>query len=123
MAELLVATRSGDDSGVADGGSAKTGEGERVGVTTVGRPLHYLQRITTPGKWVNCGRVIAPKPGKKDNSNKTQALAYVWSDKNEPNLYGEWDFKRLRKRRSDGNTTRFGPVETEETSICDSPRA
>ncbi|XP_024460314.1 AIG2-like protein D isoform X3 [Populus trichocarpa] len=28
-----------------------------------------------------------------DNSNKTQALAYVWSDKNDPNLYGEWDFE------------------------------
>ena len=43
----------------------KTGEGERVGAATVGRPLHYLQWITTPGKWVNCGRLIAPKPGKK----------------------------------------------------------
>ena len=28
-----------------------------------------------------------------DNSNKTQALAYVWSDKNDPSLYGEWDFE------------------------------
>ena len=43
----------------------KTGEGERVGAATVGGPLHYLKRITTPGKWVNCGRLIAPKPGKK----------------------------------------------------------
>ena len=31
----------------------KTGEGKRVGAATVGRPLHYLQRITTPGKWVS----------------------------------------------------------------------
>lgn len=29
----------------------------------------------------------------QDNSNKTQALAYVWSDKNDSNLYGEWDFE------------------------------
>ena len=43
----------------------KIGEGERVGAATVGRPLHYLQWITTPGKWVNCGRLIEPKPGKK----------------------------------------------------------
>ncbi|XP_073265996.1 AIG2-like protein D [Populus alba] len=28
-----------------------------------------------------------------DNSKKTQALAYVWSDKNDPNLYGEWVFE------------------------------
>ncbi|KAJ6295213.1 hypothetical protein OIU78_023263 [Salix suchowensis] len=28
-----------------------------------------------------------------DSSNKSQAFAYVWSDKNDPNLYGEWDFE------------------------------
>ncbi|KAB5513689.1 hypothetical protein DKX38_027595 [Salix brachista] len=30
-----------------------------------------------------------------DSSNKSQAFAYVWSDKNDPNLYGEWDFERI----------------------------
>ena len=29
----------------------------------------------------------------QDSSNKSQAFAYVWSDKNDPNLYGEWDFE------------------------------
>ncbi|KAL9400570.1 hypothetical protein Peur_009531 [Populus x canadensis] len=32
-----------------------------------------------------------------DNSNKTQALAYVWSDKNDSNLYGEWDFEEWKR--------------------------
>ena len=127
MAELLVATGSGTDSGVAGGGSAfsfslssvffsassflfstfsplfslsspfcslslgplffffsaalpciyrKTGEGERVGAAIVGRPLHYLQRITTPGKWVNCGCLIAPKPGKKVGEKRRKKLFF-----------------------------------------------
>jgi hypothetical protein len=29
----------------------------------------------------------------QESSNKSQAFAYVWSDKNDPNLYGEWDFE------------------------------
>ncbi|KAK0570479.1 hypothetical protein LWI29_001778 [Acer saccharum] len=28
-----------------------------------------------------------------DNADKLQAQAYVWSDKNDPNLYGDWDFQ------------------------------
>ncbi|KAJ6373378.1 hypothetical protein OIU76_027672 [Salix suchowensis] len=31
-----------------------------------------------------------------DSSNKSQAFAYVWSDKNDPNLYGEWDFEFIQ---------------------------
>ncbi|CAL9041628.1 AIG2-like protein D isoform X1 [Musa acuminata AAA Group] len=36
-----------------------------------------------------------------DKSEKLLANAYVWSDKNDPNLYSEWDFeewKRLHKK-------------------------
>ncbi|KAL3565954.1 hypothetical protein D5086_031369 [Populus alba] len=32
-----------------------------------------------------------------DSSNKSQAFAYVWSDKNDPNLYGEWDFEEWKR--------------------------
>ncbi|KAJ6912762.1 hypothetical protein NC651_015266 [Populus alba x Populus x berolinensis] len=39
--------------------------GQRAGAATVGLPLHYLSTDKKPGKWVNCGRLIAPKPGKK----------------------------------------------------------
>ncbi|KAK3212961.1 hypothetical protein Dsin_017667 [Dipteronia sinensis] len=28
-----------------------------------------------------------------DNADKLQAQAYVWADKNDPNLYGDWDFQ------------------------------
>ncbi|TXG62400.1 hypothetical protein EZV62_013763 [Acer yangbiense] len=28
-----------------------------------------------------------------DNADKLQAQAYVWSDKNDPNLYGDWNFQ------------------------------
>ncbi|CAK7354354.1 unnamed protein product [Dovyalis caffra] len=28
-----------------------------------------------------------------DSSDKIQTLAYVWADKKDPNLYGEWDFE------------------------------
>ncbi|XP_065025432.1 AIG2-like protein D isoform X2 [Musa acuminata AAA Group] len=54
------------------------------------------------------GRVypaILPAESKKvkgrDKSEKLLANAYVWSDKNDPNLYSEWDFeewKRLHKK-------------------------
>ncbi|CAL9170075.1 AIG2-like protein D [Musa acuminata AAA Group] len=36
-----------------------------------------------------------------EKSEKLLANAYVWSDENDPNLYGEWDFeewKRLHKK-------------------------
>ena len=52
----------------------KTGEGERVGAATVGRPLHHLQWITTPDKWVNCGRLIAPKPGTKVGEKRRKKM-------------------------------------------------
>ena len=29
----------------------------------------------------------------QDSSKKLQAHTYVWSDKNDPNLYGVWDFE------------------------------
>lgn len=29
----------------------------------------------------------------QDSSEKLQAHTYVWSDKNDPNLYGVWDFE------------------------------
>ena len=29
----------------------------------------------------------------QDSSEKLQAHTYVWSDKNDPNLYGAWDFE------------------------------
>ncbi|KAK2661139.1 hypothetical protein Ddye_007672 [Dipteronia dyeriana] len=29
----------------------------------------------------------------QDNADKLQAQAYVWADKNDPNLYGDWDFQ------------------------------
>ena len=48
----------------------KTGEGERVGAATVGRPLHYLQRITTPGKWVSMVGVFLRKKTRKKVGEK-----------------------------------------------------
>ena len=109
MPELLVATGSGADSGVAGGGSAfsfslssvfsfsslpplfalpsllfplswssfffqspspvfigKNRGGRHGGAATVGRPLHYRSVDKKDGvKWVKCGRLIAPNPGKK----------------------------------------------------------
>ncbi|XP_062163215.1 AIG2-like protein D isoform X2 [Alnus glutinosa] len=32
-----------------------------------------------------------------DNSEKLQAHTYVWSDKNDPNLYGDWDFEEWKR--------------------------
>ena len=29
----------------------------------------------------------------QDNLEKLQAYTYVWDDKNDPDLYGEWDFE------------------------------
>lgn len=29
----------------------------------------------------------------QDSSDKLQVHAYVWCDKNDPNLYGDWDFE------------------------------
>lgn len=29
----------------------------------------------------------------QESSEKLQALAYVWNDANDPNLYGDWDFE------------------------------
>ncbi|KAK7825768.1 aig2-like protein d [Quercus suber] len=34
---------------------------------------------------------------KKDSSEKLQAHTYVWSDKNDPNLYGGWDFEEWKR--------------------------
>ncbi|XP_050264389.1 AIG2-like protein D isoform X1 [Quercus robur] len=34
---------------------------------------------------------------KKDSSEKLQAHTYVWSDKNDPNLYGVWDFEEWKR--------------------------
>ncbi|XP_059461028.1 AIG2-like protein D [Corylus avellana] len=31
-----------------------------------------------------------------DNSEKLQAHTYVWTDKNDPNLYGDWDFEEWK---------------------------
>ncbi|CAI9099507.1 OLC1v1036344C7 [Oldenlandia corymbosa var. corymbosa] len=41
-----------------------------------------------------------PKSDSKDTSEKMQVDTYVWCNKSDPNLYGEWDFeewKRLHK--------------------------
>ncbi|KAB5513660.1 hypothetical protein DKX38_027566 [Salix brachista] len=39
-----------------------------------------------------------------DSSNKSQAFAYVWSDKNDPNLYGEWDFEEWKRTQMEDFT-------------------
>ncbi|KAL5782858.1 hypothetical protein ACOSP7_007887 [Xanthoceras sorbifolium] len=45
-----------------------------------------------------------------ESADKLQAHAYVWSDKNDPNLYGDWDFQewqRLHKKDFIEMTTGF----------------
>ncbi|XP_012076294.1 AIG2-like protein D isoform X2 [Jatropha curcas] len=32
-----------------------------------------------------------------DNTEKLQAYAYVWCDKDDPNLFGEWDFEEWKR--------------------------
>ncbi|XP_042485709.1 AIG2-like protein D [Macadamia integrifolia] len=32
-----------------------------------------------------------------ENSERLQVYAYVWGNKNDPNLYGEWDFQEWKK--------------------------
>ncbi|XP_043714289.1 AIG2-like protein D [Telopea speciosissima] len=32
-----------------------------------------------------------------ENSKRLQVYAYVWGNKNDPNLYGEWDFQEWKK--------------------------
>ncbi|KAJ8758821.1 hypothetical protein K2173_000542 [Erythroxylum novogranatense] len=32
----------------------------------------------------------------RDSSDEVQVFAYVWSDKDDPNLYGEWDFEQWK---------------------------
>ncbi|KAK3439700.1 hypothetical protein EUGRSUZ_C03983 [Eucalyptus grandis] len=39
-----------------------------------------------------------------DSSDKLEAEAYVWSDKHDPNLYGDWDFEAGCQ---DGQISRF----------------
>ncbi|XP_071722456.1 AIG2-like protein D [Rutidosis leptorrhynchoides] len=36
-----------------------------------------------------------------DSSEKIQAYAYVWCNKNDQNLYGEWDFEEWKKVHMD----------------------
>ncbi|GKU87542.1 hypothetical protein SLEP1_g1931 [Rubroshorea leprosula] len=32
-----------------------------------------------------------------ENSDKLQAYTYVWNDKNDPNLYGDWNFEEWKR--------------------------
>lgn len=34
----------------------------------------------------------------EDNLEKRQTYAYVWDDKNDPDLYGEWDFEEWKEK-------------------------
>ncbi|KAL3747966.1 AIG2-like protein D [Eucalyptus grandis] len=36
-----------------------------------------------------------------DSSDKLEAEAYVWSDKHDPNLYGDWDFEEWKQKHMD----------------------
>ncbi|KAK9741664.1 hypothetical protein RND81_03G120400 [Saponaria officinalis] len=36
-----------------------------------------------------------------DNSKKLQVYAYVWSDKNDQDLYGDWDFEVWKSEHMD----------------------
>ncbi|XP_057959401.1 AIG2-like protein D isoform X1 [Malania oleifera] len=36
-----------------------------------------------------------------DCSEKLQANAYIWANKNDPNLYGDWDFEEWKKLHKD----------------------
>ncbi|KAK8499347.1 hypothetical protein V6N13_010612 [Hibiscus sabdariffa] len=39
-----------------------------------------------------------------ENSDKLQAHAYVWSNTNDPNLYGEWDFEEWKQLHKESFT-------------------
>ena len=49
--------------------------GRHGGAATVGRPLHYRSVDKKDGvKWVKCGRLIAPKPGKKVGEKRRKKM-------------------------------------------------
>ncbi|CAL0327270.1 unnamed protein product [Lupinus luteus] len=37
-----------------------------------------------------------------DNAEKLQVYTYVWTNHNDPNLYGEWDFEEWKQHHMDG---------------------